>query len=226
MSHIENIHKSIECLAELVQNKFTSASEEVYPEEMGSYTDMLKDLSEGLYYSTIVNEMKEGKEEEEMLNKLGITDSSRFYNDYRYANGQYAPRKGYSKYPIMYPDEFYDRRGYNMHYPEVYDPVNSFSRNKFRLGYDNGNGESSYSQNGMRSYDGMSESNFDRARRAYMTSKLSHNSNTTEDDDANVMMINKVGTTISEEVLDMLKDASPKVKTALRNQLSTLVTKI
>ena len=71
---------------------------------------MIKDLSEAEYYATITKAMNEADEADIMEKLLEYGDDRRYYDQYRYANGRFAPkgrgkRRGYDEPPYyhMYP---------------------------------------------------------------------------------------------------------------------------
>lgn len=242
--HIENMCKAVETMATEINTQLANGSGGYCPNDIPDIADVLKDLSEAVYYSTIVKEMKEAKEEEETLRKNGIDTSmiaSRYYNDYRYTNGQYAPSQmGESTYMDY-------RRGYTMpYYPDDYDPANSFYMNKWRLGdkarYYDGNGSNG---NGMSSTGGMSnyggtrgydygtgiapqynESRLDKARRYYTETKMNHNSNSQDDKNAKLQSLEEYSKELVSDITDLIKDASPEEKAAMKTRLATLASKI
>lgn len=244
--HIESIKKMMECLSIKANAELENGIENIDANEMGEVIDMIKDLAEAKYYCKITESMEEAKEEEETLKKLGVDTSmiaSRYYNDYRYKNGRYAPT------PMTEPI-YNGRRGYVMpYYPDEYDPANEFYMNKWRFGtkpryYDGGgamngsNGNSSgvsNSGNGMRGYDDgyrreiypiMSESNYDRARRGYTESKMTHSGNTTEDKTAKLQSLEEYAKELTSDITEMIRDASPEEKSMLKSRIATLASKI
>ena len=113
--HIERIHKMLECLAEKSLCEIEKGIENVNTEEMGEVIDMIKDLSEAEYYATITKAMNEADEADIMEKLLEYEDDRRYYDQYRYANGRFAPkgkgkRRGYDEPPYyhMYPDDYED----------------------------------------------------------------------------------------------------------------------
>lgn len=90
--HIERIHKMLECLAEKSSCEIEKGIENVNTEEMGEVIDMIKDLSEAEYYATITKAMNEADEADIMEKLLEYGDDRRYYDQYRYANGRFAPK--------------------------------------------------------------------------------------------------------------------------------------
>lgn len=129
--HIERIHKMQECLTEKAVNELEKGVENVDTSEMGQVVDMIKDLAEAEYHSIISKAMKKADEEEEEYDKellrslkaeYGEESGRRYYDQYRYANGRFAPkgrgtRRGYEEppyyhMPVNYNDMEYMRDMY------------------------------------------------------------------------------------------------------------------
>ncbi len=106
--------------------------ENIDPCEMGQVTDMMKDLAEAMYYRTLMKAMEESSADETMEMFDRFDDGRRFYDNYRYANGRFAPkgrgtRRGYEEPPYwhmtpeMYREMEHDRdmdRSSRMYYTE------------------------------------------------------------------------------------------------------------
>lgn len=74
---------------------------------MGQVTDMMKDLAEAMYYRTLMKAMEESSADETMEMFDRFDDGRRFYDNYRYANGRFAPkgrgtRRGYDEPPYWH----------------------------------------------------------------------------------------------------------------------------
>lgn len=143
--HIKRIHEMIENLTECAESAIKNDQTHVGKYPISEVIDMIKDLSEAEYHSKITHAMEEEekKEEEEekymlrqMKEEYGEDAGKRYYDEWRYANGRFAPkgrgtRRGYSvpvhyltsiKSDRMSPEEYYrdmDRDMYNrMYYPQ------------------------------------------------------------------------------------------------------------
>lgn len=99
--HIKRIHEMIECLTKTADEEFSKGIECVNTQEMGEVVDMIKDLCQAEYHAEIVKAMDEQKEEDEaeqkyLINMLkeeyGENDYRKHYDQYRYANGRFAPK--------------------------------------------------------------------------------------------------------------------------------------
>lgn len=212
--HIERIHKMIECLTEKALGELDKGVENVNTEEMGEAVDMIKDLCEAEYKAVIVKSMKKADEEEEEYNKellralkdeYGEDGGRRYYDEYRYANGRFAPkgrgtRRGYEEPPYyhMYPDRDMDREYGRMYYTEPTTGSN------------------------MR----MTESSYDRAKRNYTETKEMHKGNTQEDKEHKMKSLDSYAKELTSDITGMVADMTAEEKNLLRNKLSNLVSKI
>lgn len=161
--HIERMHKMIECLTEKALAELDKGIENVDTKEMGEVVDMIKDLNEAEYRAVIVKSMKEADEEQkeydkELLRALkdeyGEEGGRRYYDQYRYANGRFAP-KGRGT-----------RRGYEEP-PYYHMPVN-YNDMEYMRDMDKSRGKMYYSEPIAPH---VSESNYDRAKRHYTETK-------------------------------------------------------
>lgn len=209
--HIERIHKMIEYLTEKALCELDKGVENVNTKEMGEAVDMIKDLCEAEYKAVIVKSMKKADEEEEEYNKellralkdeYGEEGGRRYYDEYRYANGRFAPkgrgtRRGYEEPPYyhMYPDRDMDREYGRMYYTE---PTATHT----------------------------SESGYDRAKRMYTETKEMHKANTPEDKEHKMKSLDSYTKELASDITGMVADMSAEEKNLLRTKLSTLVSKI
>lgn len=209
--HVERIHKMQECLTEKAVSEFEKGIENVDTSEMGEVVDMIKDLAEAEYHSIISKAMKKADEEEEEYDKellrslkaeYGEESGRRYYDQYRYANGRFAPkgrgtRRGYEEPPYyhMYPERDMDREYGRMYYTE---PTATHT----------------------------SESGYDRAKRMYTETKEMHKANTPEDKEHKMKSLDSYTKELASDITDMVADMSAEEKNLLRTKLSTLVSKI
>lgn len=230
--HIERMHKMIEKLTECALCELEKGVECVNTDEFGKVIDMIKDLADSEYKSIISKEMKEYKEDKEaeekyMLKRFkeeyGEEDGERrYYDNYRYANGRFAPkgrgsympRRGYEEPPYyhmtpeMYKEhgpEYYrdmDRKDGKMYYTE---PIRTDGVERIR---DHREGKS-----------GMS-------RRTYLETKDMHKGNTPADKQAKMAELEKYTKELAEDVTEMISDATPEERTMIRTKLQALAQKI
>lgn len=183
---------------------------------MGQVTDMMKDLAEAMYYRTLMKAMEESSADEtmEMFERFG--DGRRFYDNYRYANGRFAPkgkgtRRGYEEPPYwhmtpemyreMEHDRDMDRSSGRMYYTEP------------KMTQDGGMRDRREGKSGM-------------SRRSYMESKELHKGNTPEDKDAKMHDLERYMKELSEDMAELISDMTPEERTMTKSKLSTLVSKM
>ena len=171
---IKRMHEMIEKLSESAECEFAKGIECVDTEEMGKVTDMLKDLAEAMYYRTLMKAMEESSADETMEMFDRFDDGRRFYDNYRYANGRFAPkgrgtRRGYEEPPYWHMT------------PEMYREM------EHDRDMDRSSGRMYYTEPKMTPDGGMRdrrEGKSGMSRRSYMESKELHKGNTPEDKDA------------------------------------------
>ena len=207
---IERMHDMIECLSECAKHEFSKGVENVDTCEMGKVTDMLKDLSEAMYYRTLTKAMEELEKDEimEMFDRYG--DGRRFYDHYRYANGRFAP-KGHGTYRRGYDEPPY----YHMT-PEMYrehDP-------KYYRDMDKSDGKMYYTEP-MKAM-----SRYENAKRGYEESKQMHRDNTPDDKQAKMKDLENYMKELSEDVAKLITDATPEEKSVVKNKMQVLMQKI
>ena len=121
--HIKHIHETMEKLSKYACDEACKSVEEIDTKELGEVVDMVKDLSEAEYYARIAKAMEESEKEDEeeakrimkeMKEQYGEEEGERrFYDNYRYANGRFAPRgrgtrrRGFSEPTYHMPLDMY-----------------------------------------------------------------------------------------------------------------------
>lgn len=117
----KHIHCMLEDMAEYGKCMIEkgAGSENVNLDCAGKVVDMVKDLAEAEYYALIAKEMrKSGTEEEEadkhflkmLKEQYGEEEGRKYYDDYRYSSGRFAPRgrgrymprRGYTEPPYYH----------------------------------------------------------------------------------------------------------------------------
>lgn len=207
---IKRMHEMIECLSECAKHEFSKGVENVDTCEMGKVTDMLKDLSEAMYYRTLTKAMEESENDEimEMFDRYG--EGRRFYDHYRYADGRFAP-KGHGTYRRGYDEPPY----YHMT-PEMYrehDP-------KYYRDMDKMDGKMYYTESMH------SGSRYETAKRMYTETKAKHNSGSSEDKQITLKEGEKMLNVIFDELDEMLQDATPEMRNMVKTKTMTRMQKI
>ncbi len=174
-------------------------------EELGQAIDMIKDLSEAIYYCQIVEAMKESdkdKEKEKHIYHYTIPEPRRYYDYYpmNYNNDSYASnesgggRRNYS-----------DRTNYNEYNKMYYEDQRDMGGND-RRNYSDGKSYYEYPID-IRDYrEGRSGS----SRRMYMESKEMHKDKTVQ-----MHELEKYMQELTSDVTEMIDGASPEEKQML-----------
>lgn len=218
---IKRMHEMIEKLSEAAECEFSKGIENVDTCEMDKVVNMMKKLSEAMYYRTLTKAMQESDTEEimEMFDKYG-DDGKRYYDMWRYKSGRFAPkgrgtRRGYEEPPYyhMNPDM------YKEHDPEYY---RDLDRSEGRLYFSEPVKNTMNIGNTHDKKDGRSW----KSRRGYMESKELHKSNTPEDKQHKMHDLEEYAKELTDDVVEMISDMSAEEKNLLRAKLQTLVQKI
>lgn len=241
--HIERIHKMIEKLTECALAELDKGVECVDTEEFGEVVDAIKDLAEAEYKSLIAKEMKEYKEEEEaedkyllrmfkeenkdeykrMREQYGEEEGERrFYDDWRYkSSGRFAPkgrgtrtsRRGYEdKMPIEYRNGDEWDRDIDRHLGRMY----------FSAGTYSGDGRRGNSESGRDYREGRSG----QMRRGYIETKQIHSDNTPEGKQKRMKELDEYMKSLSEDVTEMIGDASTEERALLKQKMQGLIQKL
>lgn len=207
------------------------------------------------YYYMMVCAMKEEEEYEKheekwMLKELkeehGMSEdeSRRFYDAWRYKSGRFAPkgrgtRRGYDEPPYyhMMPED------YKAHDPEYWRDVDRKEGRMYFTPMSDGRtmvhdgtggdvrGYSDGYADGMR--DGRNSQSRDRRegrsgqmRRGYMETKEAHKDNTPQDKQEKMKSLEAYAKELTEDVIDMVADATPEERNLLRQKMQMMIQKI
>ena len=210
---VKRMYCMIEKLAECAEKQFDNGIENVDTAEMGQVTDMLRDLSEAMYYRTLTKAMDDSDPEEimEMFERYG-DGGRRYYDHYRYADGRFAP-KGRGTYRRGYDEPPY----YHMT-PEMYRSMENYRD------MDRRDGRMYYTEPTMTGT--RTESRYDMAKRNYTESKELHRSNTPEDKEQKMKELEKYLREIGSDIAELISDASTEEKNLLKNRMQVIMQKI
>ena len=165
--------------------------------EMGEVVDMIKDIEEAIYYCTITKAMEEKYPEQSM-----------------YYGGRGGRMRGYIPYmdyrPEIYRDMDYDR----MYYTESGMAQTPSGR------YSGSVSQRTKMEAPVRIYDSR-EGRSGMARRNYMEGKEMHHNQ-----DAQMQELKKYMQELSEDITEMIQDASPDEKLLLKQKLTSLTQKL
>lgn len=226
---MENLKKMKECLIGVAEGQVYGNLEKVNAEELGEVMDMIKDLSEAVYYCTITESMeKQAKEEEHGSMYYDPMYDSR-YNE-RYAPMMYAQGNGGGRSSGGNNARGGGSRGYSDGMIRRYDDgQTSYSMY-------NDSGASSYSmyhepmpyiyRDGMMQgshYPMMRDPREGRSgerRKMYMEGK-GHKDKTQQ-----MQELEQYMQELASDMSEMIQDASPEEKQLLQSRIATLAAKV
>lgn len=219
---MENLKHMKDALIHKVQAEINGNLDKVDAHELGEAVDMIKDFAQAIYYCTITEAMEENAEREE---EYPMEETERMYYPMRY----------YPRRRMYHGDDWY---GYpHMGGPYYYSEGNADNRgNNARGGGSRGYSEDNYNR---RYHEDMADAyrDLERAypremrdyregksgmsRRYYMEAKENH-----KDQSTRTSELNKYMQELSEDIVDMIQDASVEEKQILQQKLTTLANKI
>lgn len=240
---MEKLKQMKEALVGCVQGQIYGNMDKVDAQELGAAVDMIKDLSEAIYYCTITEAMEEGEEGKEGKGKHGMMYSTRPMPMYHlpYPIEMYDPR-----YREKYSDSMYAQgngnsgnstsggnnargggtRGYregmmpmeDSWYPMYNDGSMYNSNYAMYARGDNQGGNRNYHDMGMMR--DPKEGRSGERRKMYMEGKGSKDKTHQMKELENYMQ------ELTQDLTEMIQDASPEEKQMLQQKISTLATKI
>ena len=218
-----------ESLTAAVQSQMTNLAQ-ANTEELGAAIDMIKDLSEAIYYCTITESMKEAAEEKEEMMKM---------QKYAQQNGNGGNQQQQQQQPqVMY---FQER------IREPYPMMRDIDRDQGRMYY-NGDGGSSGggssggsggnsgssgrgggSSSGSRNYSEPTymnqrdwrEGRSPERRRTYMESKTMNSDKT-----MHMRELENYAQELMTDILEMINDATPEEKQLMKKKMTDLANKL
>ena len=204
------VEKLTECAKSEMDKK---GIEEIDTEEFGKVTDIIKDLSEAMYYRTLTEAMKEAEYGEDY--------------DYMGAYDEHE-RRGYTGQPRSKTSGRFMRRGdgRRSYMPMMYDY--DWDNMQMDRDMDREHGKMYYTEPMTMRNDNQahSESRYDRARRGYEESKAMHKGNTAEDKQQKMKELENYMKELSTDVTDMISDMSPEEKSLMKQKMQVLMQKI
>lgn len=213
------MHKFAKQIMECVKTKVEAMGidniEGQHLEELEKWTEIAKNIVCYDKDYNIVEAMKEAENEDNMraIEMYEDYPERRYYDNYRYktsgrfapkGKGSYMPRRGYDEPPYyhMNPDM------YREHTPEYY-------RDMDRM-----DGKMYYTE------PITMESRYDKAKRGYEESKMTHKENTPESKQAKMKDLEMYLKELSEDVTQLLADATPEERSMVKNKMQVLTQKI
>ena len=212
--HIKHIHSMIEKLAEVAKCEIDNGVENIDTKEMEKVAEILKELSEAEYYAKISKAMDEAEYglDYDYMGAYDVHERRGYKGQPRDSKGRYMRKKrmGYEE-PIymsdMYPAEYYrdmDRWDGKMYYT---DTVADMADGKHHM-RDDKEGKS-----------GM-------MRKSYMETKEMHKDNTPENKQIKMKELEKYMRELSDDITEMISDATTEEKNVLKNKMQVLMQKI
>ena len=213
------MHKFAKQIMECVKTKVEAMGidniEGQHLEELEKWTEIAKNIVCYDKDYSIVEAMKEAENEDNMraIEMYEDYPERRYYDNYRYktsgrfapkGKGFYMPRRGYDEPPYyhMNPDM------YREHTPEYY-------RDMDRM-----DGKMYYTE------PITMESRYDKAKRGYEESKMTHKENTPESKQAKMKDLEMYLKELSEDVTQLIADATPEERSMVKNKMQVLTQKI
>ena len=213
------MHKFAKQIMECVKTKVEAMGidniEGQHLEELEKWTEIVKNIVCYDKDYNIVEAMKEAENDENFraIEMYEDYPERRYYDNYRYktsgkfapkGKGSYMPRRGYDEPPYyhMNPDM------YREHTPEYY---RDMDRESGRLYF---------------SEPITMESRYDKAKRGYEESKMTHKENTPESKQAKMKDLEMYLKELSEDVTQLLADATPEERSMVKNKMQVLTQKI
>jgi hypothetical protein len=228
-AELKTVKALCETMEQAIKTQVDRGLDKVSTHELYEAVDILKDLTEAkkniveTCYKMQIMEAMEKSEYGEEYDEEG----PKFYNMNRYANGRYAPkgrgmRRGYQKYPVEeYRDM--DLSDGRMYYSDGYSDGEREGNKKGyedgnRDGYSRGYSEGQRSGGGNRDY---REGRSGQSRRTYVESKEMG-----KDKQEKMKKLEDYTNELSNDLMEMLKDASPEEKSLVKNKMQNIVTKM
>ena len=222
MEKLEDMKKQlVSCVEQQVSTNLKDASSE----ELGAAIDMIKDLSEAIYYCTITEAMN-------AKTKEPYYPATHYYSEPMYHRPMGEPMEYYpmrEEYPMMYADGGNSgSRGGNSNYT-----MDRMTMPRYASGGNSGGSNSSSGSSGGNSGGSSYKSGYENynipyyldersmmARRRYMDGK---SMNSKQDQ---MKELEQYTQELTSELTDMIKDASPEEKQLLQQKISMLAQKI
>ena len=235
---------SIERLKTMKENFMCAVESQMYnlaevdAEELGEVVDMIKDLSEAIYYCEVAKAMEESEKNEK--NGNGQQQEMMYYTPMYYNDG--GRGQGGGRGNSYYPERSGNTDGRDM--PRMYydgggssgggggsGQGGSSSGGSSSGGGGNSGGSSSGGSGGGSSYyteremprvfEDPREGKSYRSRRMYMEAKETHSDKSTQ-----MKELEKYAQELTSDIVEMVEDASPEEKQYLSKKITALATKI
>lgn len=227
--HIKRIHEMMEELTAYAECEVKKAIEcETYDVNViGGIIDMVKDLADAEKNARIAKAMQTEEEDEEaeekyflrmFIDKMGEDDGRRFYDQWRYKSGRFAPkgrgtRRGYRPYIHMMEDGYEDE----YEFPKMMN---------YRMGYHMDDMRHDERKDGMM-HDEHEGSRYGKSYDKYRMAKRHYTKSQNPEEQKKMReSIAEVFDDMEDITVDMAKDMSPEEKQKYRKKLQDVMQKI
>ena len=208
---MERLKAIKEQLLGVVEGQLGGNLASVDAKELGEVVDMIKDMDEAMYYCSVVKAMEESKEEKEMINKLK----------------EYMPQQQrYYGGPYYHMDPNY--RDMDRDWGRMYYDGNGGRGGSG--GMSGGSGQNRSQSGGSRNYSDYNypmeirdvrEGRSPMSRKNYMESKELHKGTPEQ-----MKELERYMQELSQDITEMIEDATPDEKAMLAQKLTTLASKV
>jgi hypothetical protein len=219
MDRLKHMKETLMCAVEMQLCDL----EEVDTKELGEAIDMIKDLEEAIYYCTVTEAMKGSDTEMEFEMKKGghhqeENGDSRMY---------YSGGRRYMPYDdMMYADDGRRRRADGTFYAEGGRGGSPHLGGGMGTSYNATNGGSMYAEN-MSYMDGGQMYRDEREGRSYNSRKMYMEAKDMKKDKATQLReLEKYMQELSQDIVEMIADASPEEKQYLEKKITALASKV
>lgn len=195
--HIEKLKSIQECLASAAEAQVYDL-ENVDAQELGEVIDIIKDIEETIYYCTVTKAMKEGSEKEDMM----------YYTTTPY---------GDDKHPTDWDRMYYTEKG---GHPNSTTHTERTMNNPSSTGKQ-GHVSYYYERELPDAFQDEREGKSYRSRRMYMEAKESK-----QDKTAQMRELEKYAQELTQDIVDMIQDASTEERQFLSKKIALLANKI
>lgn len=215
-----------ETLMNCVQTEINGHLDQADAKELGEAVDMIKDLSEAIYYCTITEAMEKSDKEE----KKGHEYHTMYYPVYMDgtgggSSGNGGGGTGNSRYYLDNMDRDFGRRyygnslyNYNPYFDEGFQHLSDSDRGA--INYPNGHMMKRQGEQWDKDKE-YKEGKSPKRRRMYMEGKEMHHDKTKQ-----MKELEEYMQELTQDIVEMIEDASPEEKQVLQQKLTMLSAKV
>lgn len=200
---MKELKKMKETLMDAIKGQLGNL-QQVNTHELGCAIDMIKDLSEAIYYCEIVDSMKEAAEEKEEMMKM-----------MKYSNNN---NNGENRQQMYYREPYFDE----MRDMDRWNGRMYYSEGGSRGGQSNGSGNSrGYSEPTYMNERDSREGRSGERRKTYMETKHMNS-----DKNMHIRELDAYAQELTQDIMEMIHEAGPEEKQLLKKKMTELASKI